>query len=125
MSVVCGQSRDISGLTRMSDCAIAKLFYNLCLATQANSTQLTKDSLLLDFLSRLIALGQLPDKYSSRSQCIAQSSSSIKSEVSQVCDYLQAQYSENVSLAELANLVGIRRAFINYPTSYCLLIIAN
>ena len=83
----------------LRDCNLAKLFQNLCLATQTNVTKLTRDSLLLDFLSGLITCDRelVPKSYQ------------IRPAISQVCDYLQANYADNVSLTELADLAGISR----------------
>ena len=39
--------------------------------------------------------------------------STDKPAIAQVCNYLQANYQENVSLAELANLVGISRFYLS------------
>lgn len=86
-----------------SDRNLAKLFYNVCLATETNLSKLTKDSLLLDFLSGLIeSEGNFtPQPYQ------------IKPAISQVCDYLQANYADNVSLTELAEIVGISRFYLS------------
>ena len=86
-----------------SDRNLAKLFYNVCLATETNLSKLTKDSLLLDFLSGLIeSEGNFtPQPYQ------------IKPAISQVCDYLQANYADNLSLTELAEIVGISRFYLS------------
>ena len=88
----------------LSDRALAKLFQNVCLATETSLTKLTKDSLLLDFLSGLITY---EGKFTPKSY------PTVRPAISQVCDYLQANYANNVSLAELADLVGISRFYLS------------
>ncbi len=88
----------------LSDRSLARLFHNLCVASQTNPNKLTKNSLALDFFSRLITHNKkLPLK------CDRIDNKAI----SKVCDYLQANYDENVSLAELADLVGTSRFYLS------------
>ena len=88
----------------LRDRALAKLFQNVCLATETSLTKLTKDSLLLDFLSGLITY---EGKFTPKSY------PTVRPAISQVCDYLQANYIDNVSLAELANIAGISRFYLS------------
>ena len=88
----------------LRDRFLARLFHNLCLAIQTNSNKLTKDSLVLDFLARLITQNNEP--------CF-KSDQMDKPAISIVCDYLQADYSHNVSLQELAELAGMSRFYLS------------
>ncbi|MEM7759128.1 MAG: AraC family transcriptional regulator [Cyanobacteria bacterium P01_A01_bin.40] len=88
----------------LGDRILIKLFYDLCLVTETNSTNLTRDSLILDFLSRLITQNQEPLPTLERAE---------KPVISHVCDYLQANYQENISLAKLANIAGISRFYLS------------
>ena len=88
----------------LRDCSLGKLFYRLCIATETNSTKLTKDSLLLDLLSHLIIQNE---QFSDKSYPV------VKPAIVRVCDYLQANYENNVSLAELADLVGMSRFYLS------------
>lgn len=88
----------------LRDRHIAKLFHHLCLTIQTNVSKLKQDSVTLDFFSYLIAhktkLDRKPD--------ITQNKA-----VTHVCDYLQANYQKNLSLAELANMVGMSRFYLS------------
>ncbi|MEM9510894.1 MAG: AraC family ligand binding domain-containing protein, partial [Cyanobacteria bacterium P01_E01_bin.35] len=79
-----------------------ELFQNLCLAIKNNSSRLKQDSSILDFFARIITQNQELDlKFYSPE----------KPAVAIVCDYLQANYADNISLNELADLVGMSRFY--------------
>lgn len=84
----------------LRDRSLARLFHNLCLATETNESKLTRDSLALIFFSRLVTHNR---------ELTPKSSQTSRPAIALVCDYLQANYEHNVSLAELADLVGISR----------------
>ena len=88
----------------LGDRVLGKLFQNLCLAAELNSSQLTKDALFLDFCSRLIAQNE---------DFPAKSRASVTPEIAQVCDYLQATDDDRVSLAELAAMTGMSRYYLS------------
>lgn len=81
-----------------------ELFQNLCLAIKNNSSRLKQDSSILDFFARIITQNQELDlKFYSPE----------KPAVAIVCDYLQANYADNISLNELADLVGMSRFYLS------------
>ena len=80
------------------DSILAQQFYSLCTSDRTN--QLSRDSLLVDFLARLIT---------QNCEYIPQSNRQIKPAIALVRDYLQANYTENISLNELADIAGISR----------------
>lgn len=86
----------------LGDRSLALLFHQLCLAT-SNTTNLTRDSLLIDFLSGLVTHHQ-----KSKIKFYPQ----VKPEINHVCDYLQANYEDNVSLAELADIAKMSRFYL-------------
>ena len=81
---------------------IAKKFYYLCMATKTN--KLTRDSLMTEFLVDLVTNSQ---------PHIPQSYQQIKPAIAIVCDYLQDNYQQNVSLDELAEVAGISRYYLS------------
>ena len=88
----------------LRDRSLGRVFYNLCIATETNSTKLTRDSLLLDLFSNLITQN---NNFTSQSYPVT------KPAITQVCDYLQANYEDNLSLAELADLAGMSRFYLS------------
>ena len=87
----------------LSDSHLVKLFQHLCLTIQTNVSKLKQDSAILDFFSYLIThKTQLDPKPDSTDTAIAL-----------VCDYLQTNYADNISLAELADLVGMSRFYLS------------
>ena len=87
----------------LRDRSLRKLFQNLCIAIETNITRLEQDSLTLDFLSSLIT----------HRTTIAPKSYSIKPAIAVVCNFLQANYQKNVSLAELAKISGLSRFYLS------------
>ncbi len=81
-----------------------ELFQNLCLTLQNKGSRLDRDSSISDFFACLITQNR---------ECDRQNDFWEKPAVAIVCDYLQAHYAENVSLNELANLVGISRFYLS------------
>ena len=88
----------------LRDRSLGKMFYHLCIATETNFSKLTTDSLLLDLFSRLIIQ---KERFSDPSYPV------VKPAIVRVCDYLQANYENNVSLSELADLVGMSRFYLS------------
>ena len=84
------------------DPIIAQQFYGLC--TSDRTIQLSRDSLLADFLNCLVT----QDK-----AYIPQSYRQVKPAIALVRDYLQTNYTENVSLKELANIAGVSRFYLS------------
>ena len=87
----------------LSDRNTTKLFQNLCLAVGNNVSKLQQDSSMLDFLARLITQNREGDRQYSLE----------KPAVALICDYLQAHCTNNISLNELANLVGMSRFYLS------------
>ena len=85
-----------------NDPLYAKLFYQLC--TSDRASQLTKDSLLLDFLAHLVT---------SDRKHIPQTYKEVKPAIATVCDYLQENHCDNVSLTKLADIAGISRFYLS------------
>lgn len=87
----------------LRDSYLVKLFQHLCLTLRSDRSQLKQDSAILDFFSYLIThktkLDPKPD--------------TTDTAIAKVCDYLQANYADNVSLAELADLVGMSRFYLS------------
>ena len=92
-----------------SDRTIAQLFYRLC--TSDRDSNLAQDSLLLDFLSYLVTpkQAQILDAGKKTQSTLKTTHNAIAI----VCDYLHANYADNVSLAELANIAGISRFYLS------------
>ncbi|MDJ0593736.1 MAG: AraC family transcriptional regulator [Pleurocapsa sp. MO_226.B13] len=92
--------------------SLRELFQNLCIAIETNATKLEKDSLILDFFSELIAhpTGIAPQSYLTVKPAIRLAPSL---RIAIVCDFLQAHYHENVSLAELAKISGLSRFYLS------------
>ncbi|WP_052055858.1 AraC family transcriptional regulator [Myxosarcina sp. GI1] len=88
----------------LSDRSLAKLFHQLCIATATQTTKLTKESLLVDFFSNLISCDR---------EFTPKSYSQVRPAIALVCDYLQANYEDNVSLAELADIAGMSRFYLS------------
>ncbi|MEM8781204.1 MAG: AraC family transcriptional regulator, partial [Cyanobacteria bacterium P01_G01_bin.49] len=88
----------------LSDRSLAKLFDNLCTAIAINTTKLTRDSLLLDFSSKLVNYDQ---------KLTFELYPHIKPAITRVCDYLQTHYEDNVSLAELADIAQMSRFYLS------------
>ena len=82
----------------LRDRILAKLFYKLCIGDRLS--KLTKDSLVLDLLARLVTRNK---------EDIPQSYKQAKPAISLVRDYLQSNYKDNVSLTKLADIAGISR----------------
>ncbi|MEM7594561.1 MAG: AraC family transcriptional regulator [Cyanobacteria bacterium P01_A01_bin.83] len=87
-----------------SDCTLVRLFYNLCLNIQLKTSELEQDSAILDFFAYLLTCQTKLDFQSDRV---------AKGAIALVCDYLQANYHQNISLAELADLVGMSRFYLS------------
>ena len=96
----------------LGDRHLVKLFQNLCLTLPSNSSQLKQDSAILDFFSYLITHKTKlnPKSYSTEKPAIPKATGRV---IALVCDYLQANYADNVSLAELADLVGMSRFYLS------------
>ncbi|MEL7077920.1 MAG: AraC family transcriptional regulator [Cyanobacteria bacterium J06648_1] len=88
----------------IADRSLGGLFYGLCLAVQTNTCKLTQDALLLDFFANLIGC---------RDKFIPESYPRAKSAIARVCEYLQENYTDNVSLAELASIAGTSRFYLS------------
>ena len=88
----------------LSDRHTIELFQNLCLAIQNDASKLKQDSSILDFLARIITQNRELDR---------KDYSLEKPAVAIVCDYLQAHYADNISLNELADLVGMSRFYLS------------
>lgn len=88
----------------LRDRSLVKLFYNLSRAIETKATMLERDSLALDFFSYLIA------HYTKTS---LKSYPTEKPAIALVGDYLQANYHENVSLAQLANIAQMSRFYLS------------
>ncbi len=88
----------------LSDRTLIKLFQNLCLSVQNGKPQLKQDSAILDFFSYLIT---------ARSILASKSYPTENKAITHVCDYLQANYQENISLSELADIVGMSRFYLS------------
>lgn len=88
----------------LSDRILIKLFQNLCLTLQTNPSKLTQDSAILDFFSCLISdrAKLVPKFYPTENKAIAI-----------IGDYLQDNYDDNISLAELAVMVGMSRFYLS------------
>ncbi len=88
----------------LSDRSLIQLFYNLCVAIETKVSNLERDSLILDFFSRLIIQkrGLVPKFYRQ-----------VKPAITIVCDFLQAHYNENVSLAKLSQISGLSRFYLS------------
>ena len=88
----------------LSDRTFRKLFQNLCFAVQSNASQLKQDSAILDFFSYLIIDRSIldPKSYPTEQPAIAL-----------VCDYLQTNHNDHISLAELADMVGMSRFYLS------------
>lgn len=87
----------------LHDLALGKLFQNLCFATETKTSKLEQDALTVDFLSSLIGYQTtiVPKAYS------------VKPAIALVCDYLQANYQKNISLAELSEISGLSRFYLS------------
>lgn len=88
----------------LRDHTLAKSFHNLCLAVQANTFKLERDSAVLNFFASLIT---------HRAKLDPQSCLTEKPAIATICDYLQANYQQNVSLDELADIVGMSRFYLS------------
>lgn len=88
----------------LRDRALIQLFYNLCVAIETHENDLEKDLPILDFFSRLIIqkAGLIPKFYPQ-----------VKPAIAIVCDFLQARYAENVSLAKLSQISGLSRFYLS------------
>ena len=84
------------------DRILAQQFYSLC--TSDRTTQLSRDSLLVDFLNCLVTQNRA---------YIPQSYKQVKLAIALVRDYLQANYTENISLKELADIAGVSRFYLS------------
>ena len=82
----------------IGDRYVAKLFYNSCLAIQTDVSKLARDSAILYFFAALISY---------RAKLVSKSEPTEKQVIAIVCNYLQDNYQQNVSLTELADLVGL------------------
>ncbi len=91
---------------------LRELFQNLSVALETNATKLETDSLIVDFFSSLIAHNtRLASKsYQTVQPAIPKVRPSV---ITIVCDFLQANYRENISLAELANISGLSRFYLS------------
>ena len=88
----------------LGDGTLAKSFHNLCLAVQANTFELERDLVILNFFTSLINY---------QAKFAPQSYPSEKAAIATICDFLQANYQQNISLNELANLVGMSRFYLS------------
>ena len=88
----------------LSDRSLKTSFQNLCVAIETNAAKLERDALILDFFCGLIAH---PTTITPKSY------PNVKPAIAIVCDYLQASYADNVSLAELANIAGISSFYLS------------
>ena len=88
----------------LSDRFLRQLFCNLCLAVKNKAAILETESVSLEFFSRLVTQQNSFD---------LKDYSSNKPAIKKICDYLQANYTDNVSLAELANIVGMSRFYLS------------
>jgi AraC-like DNA-binding protein len=88
----------------LRDRHLINLFQHLCIALETNTTRLVKDCLVLDFFSCLIThqIKLSPKSYQT-----------VKPAIALVCDFLQAHYRENTSLAELAQISGLSRYYLS------------
>ncbi len=86
----------------LRDRNLNKLFQNLCIAINTNATRLVIDSLILEFFSCLIA---------HQTKLSAQNYQTVKPAITIVCDFLQAHYPENISLAKLSEKSGKMKWF--------------
>lgn len=83
---------------------LVELFCKFCLALKTNATTLETESLGLEFLARLIT---------HKNELDFRSYPFVKPAIKQVCDYLQTNYANNVSLKELADIAGISRFYLS------------
>ncbi|VEP15730.1 conserved hypothetical protein [Hyella patelloides LEGE 07179] len=97
----------------LGDRYLRELFHNLCIAVETNATELEKDSLILDFFSNLIVQNTRLSPKSYQTVKPAISAKPRHCEIAIVCDFLQAHYQENVSLAELAKISGLSRFYLS------------
>ena len=88
----------------LRDRFLAKLFYNLSRAIETKATILERDSLALEFFSNLITHNK---------EFTLKSYPTEKPAIAIVCDYLQANYHQNVSLAQLAEIAQISRFYLS------------
>ena len=88
----------------LRDRLLNKLFQNLCVAINTNPTRLVIDSLILDFFSCLIT---------HKTKLSAQNYQTVKPAITIICDFLQAHYPENVSLAKLSEKSGLSRFYLS------------
>lgn len=84
----------------LRDRNLNKLSQNLCIAINTNATRLAIDFLILDFFSYLIT---------HKTKLPAQNYQTVKPAINIVCDFLQAYYPENISLAKLSEKSGLNR----------------
>jgi AraC-like DNA-binding protein len=88
----------------LHESTLLALFQNLCVAIETNATKLETDSLLLDFCCDLIT---------HQTKIAPQCDRAVNPAIALVCDYLQAHYRENTSLAELAQISGLSRYYLS------------
>ena len=97
----------------LSDRFLQQLFYRLCIALETHSTELEKDSLILDFFSHLITHSTelAPQSYATVQPALSKKPRHCA--ISIVCDFLQAHDRENISLAELTKISGLSRFYLS------------
>lgn len=88
----------------LRDRHLISLFQHLCIALETDATRIVRDCLVLDFFSCLIA---------HQTKLIPKSYQTVKPAIARVCDFLQAHYRENISLAELAKISGLSRFYLS------------
>lgn len=87
----------------LRDRSLVKRYQNLCVALETNVTSLERDALALDFFAALIIHRRISPK----------SYQTVKPAITVVCEFLQAHYHKDVTLAELAKISGLSRFYLS------------